>query len=94
MGEKSAVGSCEEADLRSEIFMSQEVIGEYLSVGCDLCQMLGSGSFCQRSFTESVLRLFALLRVIVEGSRMTSLASVTLSGAKGLNGPDSSRSSE
>jgi hypothetical protein len=90
--------------------MSREVIGEYLSVGCDLCQMLGSGSFCQRSFTELVLRLFAeftlstfaslsvdsanVLRVTVEGFRMTSLASVTLSGAKGLNGPDSSRSSE
>jgi len=37
-----------------------------------------SGSFCQRSFTEPVLRLFALLRVTVEGFRMTSLASVIL----------------
>ncbi len=45
----------------------------------------GSGSFCQRSFTELVLRLFALLRVTVEGFRMTSLSSVILSGAKNLH---------
>ena len=44
-----------------------------------------SGSVCQRSSTELVLRLFALRRVTVEGFRMTDLASVILSGAKNLN---------
>ena len=37
------------------------------------------------AFTELVLRLFALLRVTVEGFRMTSLSSVILSGAKNLH---------
>jgi hypothetical protein len=33
---------------------------------------LGSGSLCQRSFTELVLRLFTSFRVTVEGFRMTA----------------------
>src|SRR3972149_6027719 len=55
------------------------------SRACQVGKGDGSGSFCQRSFTEPVLRLFALLRVTAEGVRMTSLASVILSAAKNLN---------
>ena len=61
--------------------------------GCQANGRRGSGSFCQRSFTELVLRLFAEpalrfftsfrmtyegLRVTAEGVRMTSLACVIL----------------
>src|SRR3990172_11309545 len=45
-----------------------------------------SGSFCERSFTELVLRLFALLRVTVEEFRMTGLTRVILSPSA-LSGP-------
>jgi hypothetical protein len=89
VGEKSAVGMCGQADLRSEIFMSQEDIGEYLSVGCDLCQMLGSGSFCQRSFTS--LRMTSLASVILEpfgperASRAGPSTALRAGSAKGKN---------
>ena len=69
-----------------------DAVGRGADVGA--LENSGSGSVCQRSFTELVLRLFAEpalrfftsfrmtyegLRVTVEGFRMTTLSSVILS---------------